>query len=138
MVRRDVGFVLADMRNARLASSVPGAGHLRAVVATRGALATQDPQRVALMVQILQRALAWMHQQKPEAIIGRLDIADEQDRNDRIAALKNSPRMFPPDTRFSRAQVEATRAFLRAGGDTAAESFDPARVVVDTWAGNRP
>jgi NitT/TauT family transport system substrate-binding protein len=137
LVRRGAGFVLADLRNARLASSVPGAGHLRAVVATRGAFVTQDPQRVALMVQILQRALAWMHQQTPEAIIGRLDISDAQDRNDRIAALKKSPRMFPPDTRFSRAQIEATRAFLRASGDTAAESFDPARVVVDTWAGSR-
>jgi NitT/TauT family transport system substrate-binding protein len=138
LVRRGVGFVLADLRDAALASRVPGAGHLRAVIAARGALVAQDPQRVALMVQMLQRALAWMRRQKPEAIVDRLDIADAPDRYDRIAALKNSPRMFASDTRFSRAQIEATRAFLRAGGDTTAESFDLARVVVDTWAGSRP
>lgn len=138
LVRRGIGFVLADLRNATLASRVPGAGHLRAVIATRRTLVAQDPQRAALMVQTLQRALAWMQRQKPETIVRRMDVADEQDRHDRIAALKNSPRIFPTDTRFSRAQVEATRAFLRAGGDTSAESFDPERVIVDTWAGSRP
>lgn len=138
LVRRGIGFVLADLRNTTLASRVPGAGHLRAVIATRRTLVAQDPQRAALMVQTLQRALAWMHRQKPETIVGRMDVADEQDRRDQIAALKNSPRIFPTDTRFSRAQVEATRVFLRAGGDTSAESFDPERVIVDTWAGSRP
>lgn len=138
LVRRGTGFVLADLRNEKLAASVPGAGHLRAMVATRGTLIAQDPHRVALMVQMLRRALGWMQQQKPETIVARLDVADEQSRDDRIAALAHAPAMFPRDTRFSRTQVEATRAFLRAGGDPAADTFDSSRLINDTWAGSRP
>lgn len=138
LVRRGTGFVLADLRNEKLAGSVPGAGHLRAMIASRGKLIVQDPHRVALMVQMLRRALAWMHQQKPESIIARLKVGDDQDRDDRIAALKHSPGMFPPDTRFSRTQVEATRAFLRAGKDPAADTFDASQLINDTWAGSRP
>lgn len=138
LVRRGLGFVLADMRDARLTAAVPGARHLRAVIATSGGFIRQDPQRVQLMAQMLQRALDWMRRRKPEAIIARLDVADGEERRDRIAALAKSPGMFPTDTRFSRTQIEATRDFLRAGGDQAAETFDPKRVVNDKWAGNRP
>lgn len=119
LVRRGTGFLLANLRNAKLAAQVPGAGHLRAMIATR-------------------RALAWMQEQKPETIAARLRVADDTIEADRIAALNDSASMFPRDTRFSRAQIEATRIFLRASGDPAADTFDPARLVIDTWAGSRP
>lgn len=138
LVRRGIGVRLADLRNEKLAASVPGAGHLRAMIATRPSLVQQDPERVALMVQMVRRSLAWMNEQKPETIVARLRVADDSDRADRIAALKNATSMFPRDTRFSRAQIEATRDFLRASADPAADAFDPARLVNDTWAGSRP
>jgi NitT/TauT family transport system substrate-binding protein len=138
LVRRGTGFLLADLRNAKLAASVPGAGHLRAMIATRPALIRQDPERVALMVQMLRRALAWMQEQTPAAIVARLRVADDADQADRVAALRNAASLFPRNTRFSRAQVEATRTFLRASGDPAADTFDAARLVDDTWAGSRP
>ena len=137
LVNRGVGFVLADMQDSQLLASIPGARHLRAVVATSGSFIRQDPQGVQLMVQMLQRALTWMRQQKAATIIANLDIADRQDQHDRITALGRIPDMFPPDTRFSRAQVEATREFLKACGDPAAERFDAAQVVNDKWAGRR-
>lgn len=138
LVRRGTGFLLADLRDAKLARSVPGTNHLRAMIATRNALVEQNPEHVALMVQMLRRALAWMHRQTSESIVERLHVADDEDRTDRIAALKRSPAMFPRDTRFSHTQVNATQAFLRATNDPAADAFDPAQLVNDTWAGSRP
>jgi ABC-type nitrate/sulfonate/bicarbonate transport system substrate-binding protein len=138
LVRRKVGFVLADLRDPRMASKVPGAGHVRAAIATTSVLIRQDPARVQLMVEMLRRAVDWMHNHKPEAIIAQLEIADAQERRDRSVALARSPDMFPPDVRFSRFQIEATREFLRASGDRAAAAFDAQRLINDTWAGNRP
>lgn len=138
LVRRNLGFVLADLRDVRLAALVPGAGHLRAAIATTNAFIQQDPARAQLMVEILRRTLDWMHKNTPEAIIAHLGIADAQERRDRIAALTRSPEMFPPDVRFSQAQLEATRPFLRASGDADAAAFDMKKVVNDTWAGSRP
>jgi NitT/TauT family transport system substrate-binding protein len=138
LVRRKVGFVLADLRDPKTGSKVLGAGHVRAAIATTNALTRQDPARAQLMVEMLRRAVDWMHNHKPEAIIARLEIADAQERRDRSVALARSPEMFPPDVRFSRSQVEAMREFLRAGGDRAAAAFDAQRLINDTWAGSRP
>jgi NitT/TauT family transport system substrate-binding protein len=138
LVRRKLGFVLTDLSDARLAALVPGVGHLRAAIATSEAYLQQDPAAMQRMVEMLRRTIAWMSKNKPEAIIARLDIADAQERRDRIAALTRSQEMFPLDVRFSRAQLEATRAFLRAGGDPDAAAFDLKKVVNDTWAGSRP
>ena len=87
---------------------------------------------------MLRRAVDWMHHQKPQAIITRLEIADAQERRDCMAALARLPEMFPPDVRFSRSQIEATREFLRAAGDHTAAAFDAQRLINDRWAGNRP
>lgn len=136
LVDRGIGFVLTDLHAPQNRAGIPGVGHLRAVLATHGALVREDPQRVALTVEMLQRTLAWMQVQKAAAIIARLDVGDDQERRERVIAMMRSPDMFPPDTRFSRAQIEATRAFL-AGGDPAAEFTDPAQCVDATWAGSR-
>jgi NitT/TauT family transport system substrate-binding protein len=138
LVRRNLGFVLADLSDAKLAALVPGVGHLRAAIATSNASLQQDPARAQRVVEMLRRTLDWMHKNKPEAIIARLEIADAQERRDRIAALTRSPAMFPPDVRFSQAQLEALRAFLRASGDAGAATFEIKKVVNDTWAGSRP
>lgn len=138
LVNRGAGFVLADLRDPQRRATIPGAAHLRAVLATRGAVVREDPQQVKLMLEMLQRTLAWMHVQKPAAIVARLDVGDEQERRERVLAMTRSPGLFPADTRFSRAQVEATRAFLKAGNDAGAEFSDPAQSVDDTWAGSRP
>jgi len=138
LVRRNVGFVLADLRDPKMGSRVPGAGHVRAAIATTNVLTRQDPARAQHMVEMLRRTVDWMHNHKPEAIIARLEIADAQERRDRSVALARSPEMFPPDVRFSRSQVEAMREFLRAGGDRTAAAFDAQRLINDTWAGSRP
>ncbi len=138
LVRRNLGFVLADLSDAKLAALIPGVGHPRAVIATSNASLQQDPARAQLVVEMLRRTLDWMHKNKPEAIIARLEIADAQERRDRIAALTRSPEMFPPDVHFSQAQIEAMRAFLRASGDSRAATFEIKKVVNDTWAGSRP
>ena len=138
LVRRKLGFVLADLRDAKLAALIPGVGHLRAAVATSNTFLQQDTASVSLMVEMLRRTLDWMHKNNPEAIIAHLEIADAQERNDRIAALTRSAEMFPPDVRFSQTQIEATRAFLRASGDPGAAAFEMKKVVNDTWAGSRP
>lgn len=138
LVDQGIGFALPDLRDPQRLASIPGAAHLRAVLATHGELIRETPQRVGVMVEMLQRTLAWMHLQKAAAIVARLETGDEQERRERIMAMTRVPDMFPPDTRFSRAQVEATRAFLSAGGDPAAESLDPAQSINDNWAGSRP
>jgi NitT/TauT family transport system substrate-binding protein len=137
LVRRKLGFVLTDLDDAELAALIPGAGHLRAAMTTTNALIRRDPALAQRMVEMLRRTLVWMHKSRPEEIIARLDIADPQERRDRIAALTRSPSMYSPDARFSRAQLDATRAFLRAGGDPDAATFALEKVVNDTWAGSR-
>lgn len=138
LVRRHLGFVLADLRDARLAATVPGARHLRAAITTTHALTQQNPAHAQLMVEMLRRAVGWIHNHKPEAIIAQLGIADVQERRDRIVALTRSPEMFPPDARFSVSQIEAAREFLRAGGERDAAAFDAKQLINDMWAGNRP
>ena len=138
LVRRKLGFVLTDLSDTRLAALVPGVGHLRAAIATSEAFLKQNPTSMLAMVEMLRRTLAWMNKNKPETIIARLKIADVQERRDRITALTRSRQMFPPDVRFSQAQLKATRVFLRAGGEPDAANFNLKQLVNDTWAGSRP
>ena len=137
LLRRKLGYVLADMTDPKVAARVPGSGHLRAsIVASRATLA-QDPARAERMVQMTAQALAWIHRQTPETIVAQLPLADDQDRNDYIAALRRSPRMHSRDVRFSQRKLVATREFLAALGN-GAQIIDPATLIDSRWGGIRP
>lgn len=137
LLRRKLGYVLADMTDPKVAAGVPGSGYLRAsIVASRATLA-QDPARAERMVQMIAQALVWIHRQPPEKIVAQLPLSDDQDRYDHIAALRRSPRMHSRDVRFSQRKLAATREFLAALGN-GAQVIDPATLIDSRWAGIRP
>jgi NitT/TauT family transport system substrate-binding protein len=90
------------------------------------------------MVQMVQRALVWMHAATPEAIVSKLGVVDENERREMIAALGRTPGMFSSDGHFSRKQIGETAAFLRAANVALPADLDVHSLVAYQWSGNKP
>lgn len=138
LVRRGVGRILLDFTDAKAIAKIPGLAHPRSVVAASAEYVKENPQRAELMVQMVQRALVWMHGATPEDIISKLGVADENERREMIAALVRNPSMFSVDGRFSRKQVGETVAFLRAANVVLPADLDVHSLVDYQWSGNKP
>lgn len=138
LVKRKLGFVIADLRDPRMAARIPGLNHLRAAISTTRALAAQDPARVEKMVSMLKLSLAWLNRHEPAEIVSALGITDAVEREERIAALKHTPGMFSENMRFPRRQLLATKEFLLATTDLTEDQIDIYKSVDSRWAGMKP
>jgi NitT/TauT family transport system substrate-binding protein len=138
LVKRKLGFILADLSDPKIAARIPGLGHLRATIATTRAALSRDPGRAEVMVTLLRRSLAWINQHDAGSVIARLDLANPAEREERLAALRHVPGIFSPDLSFSRQQLAATKEFLLATSDLAPEKIDLDKVIDSRWAGMRP
>lgn len=132
-------FFLLDLSKPADARRIPGAGFLRGVLLTRDATVRDDPLKVEKMVRALRRTLQWMASRSPEEIVEKLDIPDSGEKASLLAALKNYPRLYSPDGRFSAAQLHETQYFFRqsAGDSPAAKALEVESLVVDRWAGRK-
>jgi NitT/TauT family transport system substrate-binding protein len=138
LVKRKLGFVIADLRDPGMAARIPGLNHLRAAISTTRALAAQDPARVEKMVSMLKLSLAWMSRHNPEEIVSTLGITDAVEREERIAVLKHAPGMFSDNVRFSRQQLLATKDFLLATTNLLPDQINIYKSMDSRWAGMKP
>jgi NitT/TauT family transport system substrate-binding protein len=136
---RDEGlmYYLVDLSNAAEVKSYPGAGFLLAALVTRTDVIAADPKRVERVVACIRRALAWMSTHTPEQIVAALDVADETLRMALVRTLRQYPRLYTPDGKFSARQIRETNTFYAAAADSKAKvSFKD--IIDDRWVGQKP
>jgi NitT/TauT family transport system substrate-binding protein len=121
------------------AAGVPGAGFLRGTLFTREDLASQDPKLVESVVRVFRAALAWVRANAPERVAELIGTAPGTERQHLARLLRDNPRMYTPDARFSTRQLRDTEVFFRAStpGNAAAQALAVDSMVQDRWAGRR-
>ncbi len=134
---RDCGevFFLVNLANPADAAKIPGAGFLHAAVETRSDVIQQTPRKAEKMVAVVRRTLAWMASHTPEQIVEALRIENTEVRQSILAALRQYPRLYSPDARFSARQTRETDTFFAA---TEGMSGLLASMIDARWAGNKP
>lgn len=133
-------FVLMNLADPAVERQIPGGRFLHAALATRSDLVVRQPEKVAKMVAVIRRSLAWMARKSPEEIVAALDIQDRAEREALVAALKKYPRLYSADGAFSTSQLQNTERFFRAGCSpgSAAAQLGIELMVKDVWAGRKP
>lgn len=134
---RDAGdvFFLVNLADPADAATIPGAGFLHAAVETRSDVIAQTPHKVEKMVAVVRRTLAWMATHTPEQIVEALHIDDAGERRSLLQSLRQYPRLYSPDAKFSQAQVRETDLFYAA---TEGKSGVLADLIDDRWSGRKP
>jgi NitT/TauT family transport system substrate-binding protein len=121
------------------AAGVPGAGFLRGTLFTRDELVSQDPKLVETVVRLFRSALAWVHANAPERVAEMIGTAPGSERQHLTRLLRENPRMYTSDARFSTRQLRDTEVFFRAStpGNAAAQALAVDSMVLDRWAGRK-
>lgn len=134
---RDAGevFFLVNLANPGDAAKIAGAGFLHAAVETRSDVIAQTPLKVEKMVATIRRTLTWMAAHTPEQIVAALQIDDPTVRQSILQSLRQYPRLYSPDARFSDAQTRETDIFYAA---TEGKSGIYAEMIDARWAGRKP
>lgn len=131
--------VLLDLSDPVHAAGVPGAGFLRAALFTRDEVVSQDPKLAEAVVRVFKAALAWLHANPPERAAEMIGAAPGGEREHLARLLRDNPRMYNPDARFSKRQLRDTEIFFRAStpGNAAAQALAVDSMVLDRWVGRR-
>ena len=132
-------FFLAHLAEPETVTSVRGANFLHAALETRSDIIANDPEKVAKMVRIMKRSLAWIAEHPPEEVADALGISDPEERASMILSLNKYPKAFSRDGTFSTRQLKETDTFFHSG----LEPGDPGlrlsveQMVDDRWAGRK-
>lgn len=139
MVEEKVAFQLLHLGHPDTMRQYAGTGFLRGTLVGRRDKMDKDPAKYEKMVRIIQRTLQWMAQHAPEEIVAKLEITDPEARDRLIALMKQYPRQYSPDGKFSTRQLKETEIFFidSQAGNPAAESFRVDSMIVDRWAGRK-
>lgn len=130
---------LVNLSDPAQASMVPGAAFLRGTLFTRDELLLQDPKLAESVVHAFRAALAWVHANPPERVAEVIGTSPGGERQHLTRLLRENPRMYTQDARFSTRQLRDTEVFFRAStpGNAAAQSLAIESMIVDRWAGRR-
>ncbi len=130
---------LLNLSDPAQAAGVPGAGFLRGALFTRDEIAAQDPKLVEAVVRTFRSALAWVHTNAPDRVAETIGTAPGGERQHLARLLRENPRMYTKDARFSTRQLRDTEVFFRAStpGNAAAQALAVDSMVLDQWAGRR-
>lgn len=133
-------FFLANLAEPATLGSLKEANFLHAALETRSEVIAQDPEKVAKMVRMLKKSLAWITTHPAAEIVEKLKIADEAERLALQRALERYPRAFKGDGRFSTEQLRNTEAFFHKSmpNDPKSLSQTIESMVDDRWAGRAP
>lgn len=136
---RDDGlvFFLFNLRDPGDAARIPGAGFLQASLQTRSDVLHNSPQKAEKMVATIRRTLEWMASHTPEQIIDALQIPDARVRTSLLNLLRQHPRLYSRDGKFSDRQVAETNRFYTAANDSR-KPIDFESMIDARWAGNKP
>ncbi len=136
---RDGGhaFFLVNLANPADSAKIPGAGFLHAAVETRSDVISQSPQRVEKMVATIRRTLHWMASHTPEQIVAKLDVEDGEMRRSLLQSLRQYPRLYSRDAKFSAHQSRETDLFF-AATEGSGKKVTLGAMTDDRWAGTKP
>ncbi|MEI7843722.1 MAG: ABC transporter substrate-binding protein [Gallionellaceae bacterium] len=107
-------FFLANLAEAATTKKIMGANFLHATLATRGDIIQSSPEKVAKMVRMMAKSLAWIANHQPAEIVDRLKITDPEERASLLLSLKKYPHAFSRDGRFSTEQLKETELFFHS------------------------
>lgn len=135
-----IAFRLFSTDRPEDARRIAGAGFLRVALHARRDRVDANPELAEKVVRMIQRTLAWIAQHSPEQVADALQLPDPAAREALVAVLRNNPRQYSRDGKFSAAQLRDTEIFFRATNtDTpAAQRFSVDTMIMDRWAGRKP
>ncbi|MDP3584322.1 MAG: ABC transporter substrate-binding protein [Thiobacillus sp.] len=133
LVREGLGVRIASLYDPGNPVQLAGSTHIRAVLAAAPATLEARPQAPRKMVQMLRRALTWIHEVPREQIPLRLGIADAAQRADIVQALGRLPNFYSRDGRFDPAEIASTRLFMKSVGLSMPAGRDIATVIDARW-----
>jgi len=130
-------FFLANLARPETVRNIPGTNFLHAALETRSELIEKHPQKVERMVNALRRSLQWIASHRPEEVVDRLGVTDRIERESLVQALRDYPRAFSKDGRFSTAQLEDTDRFFHSGNANNPKglALRIESMTIDRWAG---
>jgi NitT/TauT family transport system substrate-binding protein len=134
LLRKGYGARLASLADSGDAVQIAGRRHLRAVIASTPKNIGANPRRAELMVLMVQRALAWIHQTPPETVVARLNIANAERAADLIAVMQRLPDLFTSAGGFSEAEIRQTVEFLEATGKPLGPGMDVRSLIDTRWS----
>lgn len=132
------GYFLIHLAQAGAASRIPGGNFLHAVLATRPEIVSQSPERVAKMVRILKRSLAWLAKSSAFQSVELLGISNAQRRSEFVRALTLYPSAFSRDGSFSKSQLLQTDVFYKSNDTQSGLSRSVVDMIDARWVGLRP
>lgn len=133
-----LGHTLFSTGREEDAHGVPGAGFLRGALMAREDTVDRRPELAGRMVDLVRRTLTWIAGQSAGAMADALGLTGGE-RESYLDVRRRFRRIYSADGRFSTAQLEQTRIFLRAANPEvpAVQAFDMASLVRDRWAGRK-
>lgn len=137
---RDAGlvFFLFNLGDPVDAARVPGAGLLQAALQTRSDILRDTPKMAEKMVAVVRRTLRWMASHTPEEIVDVLQIADVTARASLLKSLRQYPRLYSPDGKFSENQLRETALFYAANEGAIRPTVALDSMIDARWAGRKP
>jgi NitT/TauT family transport system substrate-binding protein len=137
LVDAGLAFVLFNLGNPADAARVPGAGLLQATLFSRSDVLREAPHKAERMVAVLRRTLHWMANHTPEEIVAALGMSDPEARVWVLRLLRQYPRLYSHDGKFSERQLRETVTFYDASeGVSQPVALDG--IVDARWAGHKP
>jgi ABC-type nitrate/sulfonate/bicarbonate transport system substrate-binding protein len=139
LIREGLAVPLFDLGDKRDRAGLGGIDALRSVLATSRKLVSQkEGQRKAeLLVTLLRRSLAWVNSSEAKLVAQQAVVSNDKEREDIVAVLSKTPRIYSADARFNLHQVHETDLFLRSANGP--KGLSPAINLIDSrWAGTLP
>ena len=130
-------FFLAHLAQPETVKDIKGANFLHAALETRSDMIAKEPEKVAKMVRMVKKSLAWIAGHTPEQVVDILDIKDAEEREALLVSLRKYPNSFSRDGKFSSAQLKETEVFFRSSLDegSAGHLLSIEEMLDDRWAG---
>lgn len=137
LVEEGLAFELFNLGKPADAARVPGAGLLPASLHTRSDVLRDAPHKAEKMVAVLRRTLRWLAEHTPEQIVAALQIDDAAARAALLKSLRQYPRLYSRDAKFSEQQLRETARFY-AAGEGAQRPVALDGLIDARWAGRKP
>lgn len=129
-------FFLAHLAQPETVKGIKGTDFLHAALETRSDIITNEPEKVAKMVRMMRKSLAWIGDHTPEELVDVLGVHEKEERSSLIQSLQQYPNAFSGDGTFNKAQLKETEIFFHsslepgdAGRDLKLENMLDARWV---------
>jgi len=132
-------FFLAHLAQPETVSSIKGANFLHAALETRSDVIANEPEKVAKMVRMMKKSLAWIASHSAAEVADILGITDPDERASMILSLEKYPKAFSHDGKFSTSQLKETDTFFHSSLEPGSSglSLSIEDMINDQWAGRK-